>query len=47
MYRQDVNQTIFEAIAAGVFQRAKNLDQVGNLMAGIEEAKYGIVKVDI
>lgn len=47
MYRQDVNQTIFEAIAGGVFQKAKNLDEIGNLMLGIEAAKYGFVKVDI
>ena len=47
MYRQDCNQTIFEAIAGGVFQKAENLDEVGNLMVGIEESKYGLVKEEV
>lgn len=46
-YRHDVNSVVLEAIVSGTFQKAKNLDEVPNLMQPLEEAKYGIIKEEV
>lgn len=40
-YRHLVNQRVFEAIREGVFQKAQNLDDIGNLME-IDEKDFNL-----